>query len=457
MTRGRSGIALILVLWIMAILTLLLYAFLGEMQVEYSLASGYADGIKASQLAWSGVDRACARVLNEKLTHHSLSDSWSDDESAFFEVPLGDGVYSVFRPVFGDDEKVQWGVDDEASKINVNYATREVLLKLPRMTEEMADAIIDWRDEDATPGAAGAEESYYAALSVPYHCKNAPFESLEELLYVRGITPEILYGEDANLNGRLETNENDGDTSWPPDNRDGRLDPGLWSLLTVWSSDKNEAADGSKRTNINAATPAQLQEAGFTATEIQTINAIRVTRGPFGSIAHLLGNPNQGLLPVLSKERFKQLCDDLTIFDAEVVPGLVNLNTAPKQVLLALPGITEEIALKLISQRTPQGSDLSNMGWVADLVEPAALVQFANVATFRAYQFRIQAVGRVGTPYEELERQGSGAAAERPRSFRRMTAVFDTLAEPGPRLVYWKDQTRLGMPYDPADGPNPSR
>jgi type II secretory pathway component PulK len=455
--RRDRGVALVLVLWIMAVLTLLMYAFLGEMQVEYALAGSHADGVKAAQLAWSGIDRACARVLNEPLTHHSLSDPWSDDESAFFEVPLGDGVYTVLRPVHGDVERVQWGVDDEASKVHLNLAPRSVLAKLPRMTEELADAIVDWRDEDSTPGAAGAEESYYAALQVPYHCKNAAFETIEELLYVKGITPEILYGEDANLNGLLEPNENDGDESWPPDNRDGRLDPGLWPLVTVWSVDKNVDVQGRRRANLNTGTPQQLQDAGLNATEAQAVAAARLARGPFASVAHLLGDPSRAIPAILTRERFKEVCDRLTVIDAEEVPGLVNLNTAPKQVLVALPGISEEIALQLIGQRTPQGADLSNMGWVADLVEPAVLQQFANLATFRAYQFRIHAVGRVGTPHEELERAGASAGAERPRAFRRMVAVFDAAAEPSGRLLYWKDLTRMGMPYDPADGPEPQR
>jgi DNA uptake protein ComE-like DNA-binding protein len=275
---------------------------------------------------------------------------------------------------------------------------------------------------------------------------------------VKGFTPEILYGEDANLNGLLEPNENDGDASWPPDNRDGRLDPGLWSLVTVWSRDKNVDAEGRRRTNLNTGTPQQLQAAGLTPNEAQAVTGAKITRGPFASVAHLLGDPARALPPLLTKERFKEVCDRLTVIDLEEVPGLVNLNTAPKQVLLALPGITEEIALELISQRTPQGADLSNLGWVADLVEPAVLQQFANLATFRAYQFRVQSVGRVGTPHEELERAGSSGVPERPRAFRRMVAVFDA-ADGGSsgRLVYWKDLTRLGLPYDPAEGPEPKR
>jgi hypothetical protein len=62
-------------------------------------------------------------------------------------------------------------------------------------------------------------------------------------------------------------------------------------------------------------------------------------------------------------------------------------------------------------------------------------------------------VGRVGTPYDP----GAGTSdevAERPGAFRRMVAVFDKLATPNPRLLYWKDQSKLGIPYDPMDGPN---
>jgi hypothetical protein len=95
------------------------------------------------------------------------------------------------------------------------------------------------------------------------------------------------------------------------------------------------------------------------------------------------------------------------------------------------------------------------MGWLLNVVEPAVLQRFAPFITCRSYQFRIHAVGRVGTPYDP----GAGAAEgpERPGAFRRMVAVFDKLATPAPRLVYWKDQTALGMPYDPQDGPNPTR
>ncbi|MBV8878888.1 MAG: general secretion pathway protein GspK [Planctomycetaceae bacterium] len=452
----RRGVALLLVLWLMAILTLLMYSFLGDMQVEYSIAGGYGDSRKAEQLAWSAIDLACATVINDTQAWQSLNDTtWANNPTTFFDVELGDGAYSVFRPTYDDQQTVLWGLDDEASKINLNTATREILLKLPNMTEELVDAILDWRDADATPGASGAETSYYNTLNPPYNCKNAPFETLEELLYVKGMTPALLFGEDFNLNGVLEPNENDGDDTWPPDNRDGKLDPGLWSLCTVWSSDKNVDAAGARRVNINSAQPAQLAAAGLTPAEVQQIGTQRLVL-PFLSVAQLLGNPAAGVPAIVAKERFSQVVDKLTVSDDQNVPGLVNINTCPKQVLLALPGITDEIAVKIMEYRTTPGNDLSNMGWLLNVVEPAVLQRFAPFITCRSYQFRIHAVGRVGTPYDA----GAGSSTdnpERPRAFRRMVAVFDKLATPNPRLVYWKDQTKLGMPYDPQDGPTPTR
>jgi general secretion pathway protein K len=183
-------VALIVVLWIVAILTLLLYSFLTRMRVEYALAAGFGDEKKAEQLAWSAIDYGCAAAKNNVKTWHALTDpEWSHDDLKFFEVALGDGAFTLSHPTYGDDRRVLWGLDDETSKINLNVAPKAVLARLPRMTEEIADSIIDWRDADANPGASGAEDSYYLALDPPYRCKNQPFESVEELLLVGGVPP----------------------------------------------------------------------------------------------------------------------------------------------------------------------------------------------------------------------------------------------------------------------------
>src|SRR5204863_6411861 len=133
-------------------------------------------------------------------------------------------------------------------------------------------------------------------------------------LYVKGVTPELLFGEDFNLNGRLEPNENDGDQTWPPDNRDGKLDPGFWSMVTIWSSDRNVDAQGTKRVNLNTAAPQQLVVAGLNAGEAQAVSVQRLLV-PFFAVAQLLGDPARGLNPIMTTARFKLVVDKLTVLD----------------------------------------------------------------------------------------------------------------------------------------------
>ena len=72
-------------------------------------------------------------------------------------------------------------------------------------------SVSDWRDADDVPGLFGAEGEYYSRLEPAYAVKNAPYETMEELLLVRGFTGQLLYGEDYDRNGLLTPNEKDGD------------------------------------------------------------------------------------------------------------------------------------------------------------------------------------------------------------------------------------------------------
>ena len=92
---------------------------------------------------------------------------------------------------------------DEAGKININRVNeaslRCIFTKLgieePRRSV-LADSILDWRDDDDLHRLNGAEKDYYRSLSPSYPAKNGPFDAVEELLWVRGVTPEIFYGEE---------------------------------------------------------------------------------------------------------------------------------------------------------------------------------------------------------------------------------------------------------------------
>jgi hypothetical protein len=119
------------------------------------------------------------------------------------------------------------------------------------MTEEIADCILDFIDEDDEPRLYGAESEFYQGLQPPYYPRNGPLETLDELLLVAGVTPELLYGEDANRNGLMDLNENDEDASLPLDNGDGVLDLGWFAYFTVYSRESNLRADGTPRIDLN--------------------------------------------------------------------------------------------------------------------------------------------------------------------------------------------------------------
>ena len=141
------------------------------------------------------------------------------------------------------------GLTDEAGKVNLNTAPDETLLTLPNMTPELVDCLMDYRDSGIDPRPEG--EDYYDTLQHPYVIAGQPLATLEELLMVKGFNARIIYGEDANRNGLLEPNEDDGDDSFPPDNRDGQLDRGLKGVATVVTSEPNTSATGKARANIN--------------------------------------------------------------------------------------------------------------------------------------------------------------------------------------------------------------
>ena len=93
---------------------------------------------------------------------------------------------------------IRYGLEDESTKLNLNYLAqkdsednsgRDRLMLLPGMTEDIADAILDWIDADDTKREFGAELEDYSALVPAYAPKNGPLDSLDELLLVRGVTP----------------------------------------------------------------------------------------------------------------------------------------------------------------------------------------------------------------------------------------------------------------------------
>jgi general secretion pathway protein K len=212
---NERGSVLIIALWSLFFLAMLAVAVHGYVMPYAELSGKLMNRTQMRSFANAGVERAIFEVENDTTDlYDSLRDIWSSQDAAFDHVAIRGGTFSALKDVAEAGEKPEYGLTDEERKININTASQIVLKNLfekvahadPRDAEAMADSIIDWRDKDDVPEKSGKENDYYQSLGQPYDCKNSPFEVIEELLCVGGMTPEIfekikacvtIYGEGA--------------------------------------------------------------------------------------------------------------------------------------------------------------------------------------------------------------------------------------------------------------------
>jgi len=249
----------------------------------------------------------------------------------------------------------------------------------------------------------GAESQVYAQKTPAYKAKNGPFESIEELALVSGATRELLYGEDANLNGALDATEDDGATNAPDDNGDGKLDAGLLAYVTVFSREPNKQADDTDRININRPGPNEplntLLTTKFGESRAGEIRA-SLGPGPFPSTLVFF------VRSAMKEDEFAQILDALTTATGDYRTGLINVNTASAAVLAGVPGIGAEKAAKLVTARLSRTVRDTNIAWVvAALGDPAAVAQAGPFLTGQSWQVMadVAAVGRHGRGYRRTK------------------------------------------------------
>lgn len=273
--ESRRGSALVVVLVVVVLLTLGIATFTETMITEREATVMSGREAQARAFAQSGIEYAAA-ILG--VPDDATASNLYHNPTAFAGklqmqggTPRSTGRFAIIAPVETDPSSasVRFGLMDESGKLNVNAIVnleldevqqRDMLMNLPGMTEAIADSILDYVDADEEQREFGAESDAYESFSPPRLCKNAALDSLDELLLVVGMTPQILYGEDANCNGLLDPNENDGADSLPYDNADGLLDPGWQSFLTCFSRERNTRADGSAKIDINQALLTELYD-----------------------------------------------------------------------------------------------------------------------------------------------------------------------------------------------------
>jgi len=191
--RGDRGFALISVLWILVLLTAMVAEFAYSMRTEVNITRNFKEATQAYYIAHSGLTRSVVEVLRQ-------TDRTSNQENGG-EV-AGDRVWRVNVVIppqgFGTGEFTV-RIDNVAGLIDLNTASEKLLRLMvntldigDREKDVIVDSILDWRDSDDFHRLNGAENKYYQSLANPYGCKSAPFDSVEELVLVRGMSPELL-------------------------------------------------------------------------------------------------------------------------------------------------------------------------------------------------------------------------------------------------------------------------
>lgn len=353
--RKEYGLALVAVLWVGVLLGIIVIAAAKTVRLDSRLSRASGEHIRGRWASRAGIEKAISLLNQDSLYSDSLTDIWSENGEDCNDIPLGQCTFSI-------------KIIDEASKLNINTATDKQLQQLPDMTEEIVASIIDWRDSDDNPQRHGAEGSYYLKLDHPYHIRNGHFQTIQELLLVKGMSQELLFGEDANNNGKLDYNECDGDKTSPNDNADNVLDKGWAAFLTCYSYDLNKDSQSQSRININTADQKKLVK----SLQLKQSHAKWIVdnrQNNYQSIADLINkdskkkddgkedNPDEA--KPLDLQTFAQIADKITITDDEKITGRININTASKRVITALLEGDVKSAEKILNHRNSSGAMIS--------------------------------------------------------------------------------------------------
>jgi general secretion pathway protein K len=189
MIRSSRGAALILVLLVIALLMVLVLEFDRSVRLDHRAAGNYRDGTAAFYLAKAGLAEGQALLVADLLTG-SPSDNLTEAWALPGETPLGGGVMRVSII----DEERFFPINSLVSNNVVNVervAQFQRLLRALQIDDRLADAVIDWIDQNDTTLPDGAESDYYALQSPPYHAHNGPIDGLEELRLIKGVTDDV--------------------------------------------------------------------------------------------------------------------------------------------------------------------------------------------------------------------------------------------------------------------------
>lgn len=459
----RRGSVLLLVTVVVFLLSFSAYSFSELMLCEHQAQRAAASRRQLRLHAESGIEAVAAWLDNraQRELEPAIGNERRFRDVLIGESEFGTAQFSVrcrsgigFQPVEtglrGNEYDRQdayptnvhshrYGIEDESGRLNLNalplvdfkrtFARRQ-LRHLPDITDQLADAILDWMDEDDEPSEFGAESSYYSSLNPPYLPAQKRLTSLEELCQVRGMTPQLLAtwrefvtldSGESNLrrDGSPKINLNSADlvslfeTLEREFNQDvaqfvcaWRLTGSLEGSESLQSEEVEDDFESQRRKLVDTAKrrareqvadedaddrrrqdlTRQLFNESSGKREPDVIRAgINLSRKPahaIRSVVDLIGTnvridvDRQDTVlkspwrddPARLDAVLRDLSDRMTVTDQPAVVGRININSAPRTVLLSVPGMSMQIADAILAARQRAGGDLgqrgASLGWL---------------------------------------------------------------------------------------------
>jgi hypothetical protein len=533
-------VVLLIVLVVVAMLTIANLAYFDWAFSEHRAAGAATRRTQVEAAAESGVEFLRAYLANDAATIEA-DGGWYDNPTRFRGMLLSasDAAtlrlrVSVIAPKW-DTLAIagsRFGLEDDSGRLNLNTllvaderepgAGKELLLSLPGMTDAVADAILDWIDEDSDVRPLGSEDEHYSSLAPPYAPANGPLRSIDELLLVNGVTPALLWGVDQNRNHAAEPVEVATTVFTEYDNANGDLNSGWASLVTLTSAERNLRDDGTPRIDVNqedlealheqveqalglevanyvvayrqggpeespeeaesfgtgdsatSAAPGPTavgqgegaptgQRAGPAAGAQQVKNAASITLDftqpattPIGSLLDLVGvrarvvEKNQASGETLVESPFNDqagslgdtlapLFEALSTIDAPIIPGRLNVNQAPRCLLLGTPGMPPEVVDAIVATRDPAGAEQRTDRASATWLLAEGLVTLEQMRALEPYL----------CGHGDVYRAQVVAAFEEDGPPCRMEVVIDASQAP-PRVRERRDVSPLGLGF-PTD------
>lgn len=225
--RLRQGAALIVALWMILLLSMLIASFAFDMHVEADITSYYRKRVKSQFIAQSGLE--LSKLILAKLQDVAEDDMGADELedqllTAAYNLSRGVAIRGMTREI--GEGTLRLTIEPEEGRRDVNQLSDrdwEEILDQANIPEtlwaELIDCFMDWTDGDDVRRLHGAESDDAFYQQRGYEVKNAPVDTVDELLLIKGFDEEILYGS-------------------PPDTPPEQAMRGIAYWLTAWSHGK---------------------------------------------------------------------------------------------------------------------------------------------------------------------------------------------------------------------------